>query len=267
MAQVTSAVQPDMRIIVIMRNPVERLYSAYWYYGCMYGGKGAVLSAEGFHAAAQREVGLVSKCIAGGASMRQCARELFGVAQQLVKGMYAAFAPDWLAAYPGQIMWIRAEDYYADERKYLQVCFLHLRQALLCQVVQGGLSHDLVVHVRIIEYFSGSYLHRQRVHVPAGATLQCQSHGRSMPIRARLCMQGVVDWLDLPIPEEAIWTKVLDERANRGNPHHGRVQGCEGAHPDMLNETHELLSHFYAPWNAMLAAQLGPEFAWEPDAR
>lgn len=133
MAQAVSALQPDMRVIVILRNPVDRMYSAYWYYGCMYGGAGTVLSAENFHAAAEREVGLVSQCVAGGASMRQCARENFGAAQQLVKGMYAAFAPDWLAAYPaGQIMWIRAEDYYAEERKYLQV--LHAQQLVHLQL-------------------------------------------------------------------------------------------------------------------------------------
>ena len=88
-AQVLSGVQPDMKLIVILRDPVERLYSAFWYYGCMYGGDGTSLSAEAFHATATREVELVAKCVADGASMRRCARELFGAAQQVVKGMYA----------------------------------------------------------------------------------------------------------------------------------------------------------------------------------
>jgi len=30
----------------------------------------------------------------------------------------------------------------------------------------------------------------------------------------------------------------------------------------MLRETRDLLQRFYAPWNAMLAQQLGPRFTW-----
>jgi hypothetical protein len=121
-AEVVHAVQPDMKFAVIVREPAARMYSAFWYYGCMYGIHGDTLTPEKFHETAKREVDAVRKCISGGATMRQCARELFHVAQQLVKGMYAAFAPDWLAAFPReQVMWIRAEDYYADDRKHLQV--------------------------------------------------------------------------------------------------------------------------------------------------
>jgi hypothetical protein len=39
-----------------------------------------------------------------------------------VKGIYAAFAPDWLAAFPAnQLLWVKAEDYYRDERRYIRV--------------------------------------------------------------------------------------------------------------------------------------------------
>lgn len=33
---VIRAVQPDMKVIVMLRDPVDRMYSAYWYYGCLY---------------------------------------------------------------------------------------------------------------------------------------------------------------------------------------------------------------------------------------
>jgi hypothetical protein len=117
------ATQPDMKLIVIMRDPVARLYSAFWYYGCMYGiyGKWG-MTREGFHEFATEQIAIVDSCINDGKSMRQCARELFNPAQQVVKGMYAAFVPDWLAEYPSeQILWIRAEDYYAQEEHYLKV--------------------------------------------------------------------------------------------------------------------------------------------------
>lgn len=81
-------------------------------------------------------------------------------------------------------------------------------------------------------------------------------------IEVRCLMQGIVDWLRLPVPAEAEWEKVLEQQANRGNPHHSRVQGCEGERAAMLSKTRQLLEQFYAPWNVMLAAQLGPTFAW-----
>lgn len=121
-AEVVHAVQPGMRSAIIMREPLSRMYSAYWYYGCMYGNAQSNLSPERFHEAAKSDVAVVRQCLEKGGNMRRCARESFGPAQQLVKGMYAAFAPDWLAAWPKeQLLWIRAEDYYADERGHLEV--------------------------------------------------------------------------------------------------------------------------------------------------
>lgn len=117
------AAQPGMKLVVMMRDPVERLHSAFWYYGCMHGvGAKGGLDADAFHAAAERQVAAVRQCMQEGASARLCARQSWGAAEQVVKGMYAAFAPDWLAVYPEeQIMWIRAEDYYANERLHLEV--------------------------------------------------------------------------------------------------------------------------------------------------
>jgi hypothetical protein len=56
---------------------------------------------------------------------------------------------------------------------------------------------------------------------------------------------------------------VLAAKANRGHSQRGTVGGCDGSRPDMLPETQAMLQDFYAPWNAMLAAQLGNEFLWE----
>ena len=132
--QVLRVAQPDMKLVVMMRDPVERFQSAYWYYGCMHGvnAEGG-MGPENFHDVAEQQVSVVRKCMDKGASARQCARESFNAAQQIVKGMYAAFAPDWLANYPEeQIMWIRSEDYYANERLHLEVC---ARQSACCGTV------------------------------------------------------------------------------------------------------------------------------------
>ena len=78
-----------------------------------------------------------------------------------------------------------------------------------------------------------------------------------------VCLQGIVHWLDLPEPEPDTWQRVLAQAANRGHNPNGKADGCNSARPEMLPETRAMLQAFYAPWNAMLAAQLGEEYTWE----
>jgi hypothetical protein len=80
------------------------------------------MDVDGFHDFATREVSVIKSCLDEGRSMRECARTSFYAAQQAAKGMYAAFAPDWLAVYPSeQIFWIRSEDYWEDEERQVKV--------------------------------------------------------------------------------------------------------------------------------------------------
>lgn len=225
-SEVVKAVQPDMKVIVMMREPISRMYSAYWYYGCLYGRTGEPLTAEAFDSIARREVGVVRACLTLGASMRQCARENFSHAQQLVKGMYAAFAPDWLALYPDeQIMWIRAEDYYQDERHHIEVrpIIATLACAQACSAEHLGIA---VQHVSPV-------------------------------------LQRILDWIGVSRPDESTWARVMAKQANRGHTASSRIPGCTGDRPKMLPETRALLEEFYSPWNEMLVAQLGQSYSWD----
>lgn len=48
------AAQPRMRLVLLLREPAERMHSAFWYYGCMHGlYQRHGLSAAGFHAFAE----------------------------------------------------------------------------------------------------------------------------------------------------------------------------------------------------------------------
>ena len=48
--QLLRAVQPDMKALVMLRDPVERMYSAFWYYGCLYNVyKDYGMNPKGFH--------------------------------------------------------------------------------------------------------------------------------------------------------------------------------------------------------------------------
>lgn len=122
-ATVLKEVQPDSKVVVLMRDPVTRLHSAFWYYGCHHGiYKSYGMTADGFHRFASEEIDAINHCLHFGKSLRECARTLFHTSQQLIKGVYAAFAPDWLAAFPAdQIMWIRSEDYFENPELYIKV--------------------------------------------------------------------------------------------------------------------------------------------------
>ena len=48
--QLIRAVQPEMKVVVMLRDPVARMYSAFWYYGCLYNVyKEYGMSPKGFH--------------------------------------------------------------------------------------------------------------------------------------------------------------------------------------------------------------------------
>ena len=62
----------------------------------------------------------VAACLARGGALAECAVRSFGPSQQLVKGLYAAFLPAWLAAYPrDQILAVRFEAYRQDPAAHL----------------------------------------------------------------------------------------------------------------------------------------------------
>ncbi|KDD72994.1 hypothetical protein H632_c2653p0, partial [Helicosporidium sp. ATCC 50920] len=119
MAEVLKAVQPQSKVVVMVRNPVDRMYSAYYYYGCGYGAPGSVFSPQKFHNLASRSVRLLKECLQT-KSDRECVGSLYFKAEQLVKGMYAASLPDWLEHYDSEsFLMFRTEDYQKDGRGYM----------------------------------------------------------------------------------------------------------------------------------------------------
>ncbi|KDD75062.1 hypothetical protein H632_c895p1 [Helicosporidium sp. ATCC 50920] len=106
--------QPDMKIVILFRNPVDRYYSAYYYYNCIYNKSVPDLefTPQTFHQQVLTDVGSFQACLKEGASVRECYVKRFWNAQQLLKGMYAIPLPEWLVNYSDKEMLIwRTEDY------------------------------------------------------------------------------------------------------------------------------------------------------------
>ncbi|XP_062330740.1 carbohydrate sulfotransferase 15-like isoform X1 [Osmerus eperlanus] len=108
------ALQPDARFIVMLRDPVERLYSDYLYFGI------ANKSAEDFHEKVSESLQLFEGCLTE-YRMRACVYNTTlnnAMPVRLQVGLYIVYILDWLTVFSkNQILVLRLED-HASNRKY-----------------------------------------------------------------------------------------------------------------------------------------------------
>uniref|UniRef100_A0A3P9H9Y6 Sulfotransferase n=1 Tax=Oryzias latipes TaxID=8090 RepID=A0A3P9H9Y6_ORYLA len=108
------AVQPDARFIVMLRDPVERLYSDYLYFGI------ANKSAEDFQEKVSESLQLFEGCLME-YTMRSCVYNTTvnnAMPVRLQVGLYIIYLMDWLRVFNReQILVLRLED-HASNRKY-----------------------------------------------------------------------------------------------------------------------------------------------------
>ncbi|XP_062269632.1 carbohydrate sulfotransferase 15 [Platichthys flesus] len=108
------ALQPDGRFIVMLRDPVERLYSDYLYFGI------TNKSAEDFHEKVSESLQLFEGCLTE-YTMRSCVYNITlnnAMPVRLRIGLYILYLLDWLTVFSReQILVLRLED-HASNRKY-----------------------------------------------------------------------------------------------------------------------------------------------------
>ncbi|XP_036828508.1 carbohydrate sulfotransferase 15 isoform X2 [Oncorhynchus mykiss] len=106
--------QPDARFIVMLRDPVERLYSDYLYFGI------TNKSAEDFQDKVSESLQLFEGCLTE-YTMRSCVYNTTlnnAMPVRLQVGLYIVYILDWLTVYSReQILVLRLED-HASNRKY-----------------------------------------------------------------------------------------------------------------------------------------------------
>uniref|UniRef100_A0A3B4CDH1 Sulfotransferase n=1 Tax=Pygocentrus nattereri TaxID=42514 RepID=A0A3B4CDH1_PYGNA len=105
------ALQPEARFIAILRDPVERLYSDYLYFGM------ANKSSEDFHEKVWESVQLFDACLQD-FSMRACVYNSSlnnAMSVRLHVGLYVVYVLDWLSVFGrDQLLVLRLEDHAAD---------------------------------------------------------------------------------------------------------------------------------------------------------
>ncbi|KAG1660053.1 hypothetical protein FOA52_010038 [Chlamydomonas sp. UWO 241] len=113
------------KMLLLLRNPIDRLHSAYWSHPHYKGKYGE--SAQGELAYLQEQIGAMRSCEVKGHTMEECAlyfetysmeeEVLFFHADQVIRGMYAIFLERWMTHLGrDNVLVIRAEDYFAGSR-------------------------------------------------------------------------------------------------------------------------------------------------------
>ncbi|XP_072771144.1 carbohydrate sulfotransferase 15-like isoform X1 [Nerophis lumbriciformis] len=128
--------QPGAKVIIMLRDPAERLYSDYLYFNA------ANKSAEDFHQKVVRSVKLFQSCLLG-RSLRFCvySTSLANSLQvRLNLGLYIVFLLDWLSVFPReQILVLRLEDYATNLEGTLDEVFSFLEAGPLPKEAKAAL--------------------------------------------------------------------------------------------------------------------------------
>ncbi|KAM7408541.1 hypothetical protein PAMA_002321 [Pampus argenteus] len=130
-------VQPRAKIIIMLRDPVERLYSDYLYF------KMANKSAEDFHQKVTESIQLFQFCLSE-RSLRSCVYNTSlsnAMPVRLNLGMYIVFLLDWLTVFHReQILVLRLEDYAANQKVTIKKVFDFLSVGPLSEQVEAALT-------------------------------------------------------------------------------------------------------------------------------
>ncbi|TDH01364.1 hypothetical protein EPR50_G00179800 [Perca flavescens] len=130
-------VHPGAKIIIMLRDPVERLYSDYLYF------KMANKSAEDFHQKVLDSVQLFQSCLYE-RSLRSCVYNTSlsnAMPVRLNLGMYIIFLLDWLTVFDReQILVLRLEDYAANLKGTIKKVFDFLSVGPLSEQVEATLT-------------------------------------------------------------------------------------------------------------------------------
>ncbi|XP_064024298.1 carbohydrate sulfotransferase 15 isoform X2 [Pogoniulus pusillus] len=117
------AFQPNAKLIIMLRDPVERLYSDYLYFAS------ANKSAEDFHEKVSESLQLFESCVLD-FSLRACVYNNSlnnAMPVRLQVGLYVVYLLDWLTVFDkDQILVLRLEDHASNMRYTMHMVFRFL---------------------------------------------------------------------------------------------------------------------------------------------
>ncbi|KAK7918722.1 hypothetical protein WMY93_010006 [Mugilogobius chulae] len=139
------ALQPQARFIVMLRDPVERLYSDYLYFGI------ANKSAEDFHDKVSESLLLFQSCLADH-SLRSCVYNTTANQAMPVRlhvGLYIVFLLDWLTLFsPEQILVLRLEDHASYTKFTMNQVFHFLNLGPMSKQLESDITRNPASNTR-----------------------------------------------------------------------------------------------------------------------
>ncbi|KAM4704104.1 carbohydrate sulfotransferase 15 [Rhinophrynus dorsalis] len=133
------AFQPHAKFIVMLRDPVERLYSDYLYFAI------ANKSAEDFHDKVNESLQMFESCLQN-SSLRSCAyNTTFSniVPVRLQVGLYVVYLWDWLSVYNmEQFLILRLEDHAANVAQSMKLVYTFLDLGPLSDQQEASITHN-----------------------------------------------------------------------------------------------------------------------------
>lgn len=115
---------PDVKLIVLFRNPTKRLYSDYLFLDTFRVTHN--LSVAGFHQDVMRSIDMLQTCFSQRSEI-SCLYDKklhMTIPSRIIVGMYDIFLDKWLRVFsPEQILVLRNEDYSRDLKAHLRAAF------------------------------------------------------------------------------------------------------------------------------------------------
>ncbi|CAL1599620.1 unnamed protein product [Knipowitschia caucasica] len=131
------ALQPKARVIAMFRDPVERLYSDYLYFGI------SNKSAEDFHDKVSESLLLFQSCVSD-SGIHSCVYNSTvnqAMPVRLHIGLYIVFLLDWLSVFgPEQILVLRLEDHAHHTRETMDRVFSFLSLGPLSEQLESNIT-------------------------------------------------------------------------------------------------------------------------------
>ncbi|XP_033738428.1 carbohydrate sulfotransferase 15-like [Pecten maximus] len=156
-------VNKNTKFIMIMRNPVERLYSDYYFMRL------AGDSSLHFHNSVVASIAILNQCLRNN-SMLTCLtgneqHQLWNRAARIHIGFYSEHVKQWLRVFPRkQILFLRTEDYSADVSSHMSQIFNFLgsRPLTATEMKSYGISLEAKKHVTARKKAKGPMLQKTR---------------------------------------------------------------------------------------------------------
>lgn len=139
------AFQPDVKLIVMLRDPVERLYSDYLYFAS------SNKSADDFHEKVAEALQLFENCVLD-STLRACVYNNTlnnAMPVRLQVGLYAVYLLDWLAVFnKDQFLILRLEDHASNVKSTMHRVFRFLNLGPLSEKQEALMTRSPASNTR-----------------------------------------------------------------------------------------------------------------------